>query len=78
MTISRVAERPDGALSEKVSVLRPDNARSKNALSAGFGRAVAVQPFAHFLARLEKRDALLIDRHMCAGTRIAPRAGGGA
>src|SRR5579863_3066524 len=42
--------------------------------SAGVGRrAVAVQPFAHFLAGLEKRNALLVDRHMRAGARIAPR-----
>src|SRR5882757_7312106 len=34
----------------------------------------AVQPFAHFLAGLEKRHALLIDRHMGAGARVAPRA----
>ena len=32
---------------------------------------VAVQPLAHFLARLEERDALLIDGHMGAGARIA-------
>jgi hypothetical protein len=36
----------------------------------------AVQALAHFLARLEKRDALLIDRHMRAGARIAAGAGG--
>src|SRR6266576_415133 len=44
-------------------------------LGASLG-IVAVQPFAHFLARLEKRDALLIDRHMGAGARIAAGAGG--
>src|SRR4051794_22016513 len=39
---------------------------------AGIGSSdFAVQPLAHFLARLEKRDALLIDRHMRAGARIA-------
>src|SRR3954470_20344590 len=37
---------------------------------------VAVQTLAHFLARLEKRDALLIDRHMRAGARIAAGASG--
>ncbi|MGY3370803.1 hypothetical protein ACVWZL_007928 [Bradyrhizobium sp. GM2.4] len=30
---------------------------------------VAIQPFAHFLAGLEERNALLIDRHM--GARCA-------
>ena len=38
--------------------------------------AVAVQPFAHFLAGLEERNALLIDRDMRAGARIAAGAGG--
>src|ERR1035437_3019514 len=38
--------------------------------------AVAVQPFTHFLARLEKRDALLIHRYMRAGARIAAGAAG--
>src|SRR3954447_21403909 len=37
-------------------------------------RMVAIQPFAHFLAGLEERNALLIDRHMGAGARIAPCA----
>src|SRR5882672_3271873 len=47
------------------------------ALRAGFRRtAVAVQPLTHFLARLEERDALLIDRHMRAGAWIAPCACG--
>src|SRR5437762_13263412 len=46
-------------------------------LRAGLGcPVVAVQALAHFLARLEKRDALLIDRHMRAGARIAAGAGG--
>ena len=35
---------------------------------------VAVQPLAHFLARFEERDALLVDGHMGAGARIAPCA----
>ena len=49
----------------------------ENRSGAGFGSAVvAVQPFAHFLAGLEKRHALLIDRHMRAGARIAAGAGG--
>src|SRR4029453_1591615 len=48
-------------------------------LCAGLGcPVVAVQTLAHLLARLEKRDALLIDRHMRAGARIAAGAGGGA
>ena len=43
----------------------PQEVRSQDALSAGVRRpAVAVQPFAHFLAGLEERHALLIDRHM--------------
>src|SRR6185312_1147606 len=36
----------------------------------GFG-IVAVQPLAHFLARLEERNAFLIDRHMGTGARVA-------
>jgi hypothetical protein len=44
-------------------------------LRAGFGRPiVAIEAFAHFLAGLEERHALLIDGHMGAGARIAPRA----
>lgn len=35
---------------------------------------VAVQPFAHFLAGLEERNALLINGHMSAGAWIAPGA----
>src|SRR5262249_40030605 len=42
---------------------------------AGFG-VVAVQPLAHFLARLEERNAFLVDRHMGAGPWIAPGTGG--
>src|SRR6185295_2189643 len=38
---------------------------------SGF-RMVAVQPFPHLLARLEERDAFLVDRHVGAGARIAP------
>src|SRR6202012_1379871 len=46
-------------------------------LGAGFRRGgVAFQPLAHFLAGLEKRNTLLIDRHMRAGARIAAGAGG--
>ena len=49
---------------------------ARNALRASLVRTVvAVQPLTHFLARLEERDALLINRHMRAGARIAPRAG---
>ena len=49
---------------------------ARNALRASLVRTVvAVQPLTHFLAGLEERDALLINRHMRAGARIAPRAG---
>src|SRR5512146_2305377 len=63
--------------SPKARGFRSLTARSqRNASGAGIRRsAFAVQPFAHFLARLEERNALLVDRHMRAGTRIAPRAG---
>src|SRR3979411_2150951 len=45
------------------------------ASGAGVGSsAFAVQPFTHFLAGLEKRDTLLIARHMRAGARIAAGA----
>jgi len=33
---------------------------------------VAVQPFPHFLAGLEERDALLVDGHVGPGAWIAP------
>src|ERR1700750_261962 len=45
-----------------------------NRLGARFFGIVAVEPLAHFLARLEERDALLIDRHVSAGARIAAGA----
>ena len=35
---------------------------------------VAVEPLAHFLAGLEERNALLIDRNMLSGAGIATRA----
>ena len=35
---------------------------------------VAIQPLAHFLAGLEERNALLVDRDMSAGARIATGA----
>src|SRR5438477_2186709 len=45
-------------------------------LRARLGRPVlAVQAFAHFLAGLEERHALLVDRHMGTGAWIAPRTG---
>src|SRR5882724_3719957 len=51
------------------------NTRDRNVLGTGVGRpAFAVQAFAHFLAGLEKRHALLVDRHMRAGARIAAGA----
>jgi hypothetical protein len=37
-------------------------------------RAGAVQPFAHFLAGLEERHRLLLDRHVGAGARITAGA----
>src|SRR5882672_3086870 len=50
--------------------------RDLKPLRAGVGRpAFAVQAFAHFLAGLEKRHALLIHRNMRPGARIAPRTG---
>src|SRR6478736_2732757 len=51
--------------------------KSKKRLRAGLRRAVlAVQPLAHFLAGLEERNALLVDRNMGAGARIAACARG--
>src|SRR3979409_960165 len=53
------------------------NTRDRNALRTGIGRpAFPVQALAHFLAGLEERHALLVDRHMRAGARIAAGAGG--
>ena len=37
---------------------------------------VAIQPLTHFLAGLEERNALLVDRDMSAGARIATGACG--
>src|SRR5258707_7175642 len=66
-----------GAYSAKGYGLCGQDARNKKRLRAGLGcPVVAVQALAHFLARLEKRDALLIDRHMRAGALIAAGAGG--
>src|ERR1700722_20746786 len=49
--------------------------RDLKRLSAGVRCvAVAVQAFTHFLAGLEKRHALLVDRYMRAGARIASRS----
>src|ERR1700759_3838073 len=42
---------------------------------AGFG-VLAVQPFAHFLAGLEERHALLVDGNVGASARVAARARG--
>src|SRR5436309_1962543 len=56
----------------------PEAARSKDALSAGTGvrrSVITVQPFAHFLARLEERDTFLIVRNCRSGSRIAPVPG---
>ena len=41
-------------------------------LTRRFG-IIAVQPLAHFLAGLEERHALLVDRDMGAGPRVAAR-----
>src|ERR1700676_2493829 len=50
--------------------------RTGSASGAGVrSPALAVQPFAHFLAGLEDRHTLLIHRHMGAGARIAAGAG---
>ena len=50
--------------------------KARNALRASLVRTVvAVQPLTHFLAGLEERDALLIDRHMGAGARVAAGTG---
>src|SRR5712671_366180 len=71
MTISRLESRA----SDRCSANRKPAKLWPARLRAGFGRpVVAIEPFAHFLAGLEERHALLIDRHMGAGARIAPRA----
>src|SRR5882672_6618843 len=53
------------------------NTRDLERLRAGVRShaVVAVQTFAHFLAGLEKRNALLIHRHMRPGARIAAGTG---
>src|SRR5579863_203194 len=51
--------------------------RTGSASAAGVhSPAIAVQPFTHFLAGLEKRHALLIHRHMRTRPRIAAGTGG--
>src|ERR1700682_2852369 len=76
MTISRIGGDWRGRIPQRVPALRPDP-RDIKSLRAGLGCPVAaVQPLAHFLAGLEERDALLVDRHMRAGARIAAGAGG--
>src|SRR3954468_19062717 len=71
---SRSATRLPGVRTDP-NQLRAGFAR-QTTLCAGVGRtAVTVQPFAHFLAGLEERHTLLIDRHMGAGARIAAGPG---
>src|SRR3954471_21709250 len=60
------------AYSRRVERTRPVSGAGVRVGRGGF----AVQPLAHFLPRLEKRHALLIDRHVRPGARIAPRARG--
>src|ERR1700722_5500315 len=67
MSISRL----DGARRARLQ-RRLRTALFAAALGAGLGSvAVAVQPLTHFLSGFEKRHALLVDRHMRAGARIA-------
>src|SRR6185369_7437560 len=71
MTIARCDRERQG--STPATRLHP--VKTEKRLRASLGRAVlAVQPLAHFLAGLEERHALLVDRHMGAGAWIAPRA----
>src|SRR5262249_32120354 len=70
MTIARVdRDRPPNPPSSRPRVGASDSELSGTRLGV-----IAVQTLAHLLARFEKRDALLIDRHMCAGPRIAAGA----
>src|SRR6478672_7523428 len=72
LTLPEIGGRPQRSL-PGYGQAAPDLKR----LGAGIRGCVApVQPFTHFLARLEERDALLIDRHMRAGARIAAGTGG--
>src|SRR5436305_3903674 len=57
----------------RMASLEGEATPARSGAGAG-GRRLAVQPLAHFLAGLEERNALLVDRHMRAGARIAPRA----
>src|SRR5712671_4837833 len=74
ITVSHLMENREPAsrtcLAARPTAAKP--ARIQTRLSTGVGRsAVAVEALAHLLARFEKRDALLIDRHVRAGARIA-------
>src|SRR5688572_20324907 len=73
ITISRLES---GCGKQSPAYRNRDGLNRRYRLSAGVGRlVVAVEALTHFLAGLEERHALLIDRHMGAGARIAPRAG---
>src|ERR1700741_5031961 len=68
MTIARVDQPAAASCKPGGHGLRPQLART---LASRLG-VLAVQPLAHFLAGLEERHALLIDRDVGAGARVAP------
>src|SRR6267142_433669 len=77
MTISRLdGDRRAKVPNQGTRHTATDQQTVKKALRDGLRPAVAVQPLAHFLARLEERDALLVCRDMRAGARIATCARG--
>src|SRR5471030_2210463 len=72
---SGISTRPVKNFRMTISRIDGDWRARSNRSGAGV-RCVAVQTFTHFLAGLEKRHALLVDRHMRAGARIAAGTGG--
>src|SRR3954447_21030594 len=65
----RISDQLHGASRNMHSAQMP-HGNPTPASRSGF-RMVAVQPLPHFLAGLEERDGLLVDRHVGTGARIA-------
>lgn len=71
-----VCDSSPGALPDKGTRLRMLKNRPQDVPIQPLGRrsavVVRVQPFTQFLAGLEKRDPLFLDKHRFAGSGIAP------
>jgi hypothetical protein len=70
--LARYPEDPPTATSATIADKTFSCRRRSNRIRAGFADVdLSVQTLAHILASLENRDALLINRYMHAGARIA-------